>query len=110
MSPLSPLALRALLFTAAFAAGALLLRAREAHSCPPPCFDTQGEHVTLRVVSSRVDGVAQAFPAPDGGSTFFDAFGVRNTWLEPEEDTVSAQLYDPEHPGTPRERVMRRQP
>ena len=110
MSALSAPALKALLFTASFAAGALWLRALEAHACPPPCVDTQGERLTLRVVSSRVDGVAQAFPAPDAGAPFFDGFEVRNDWREEEGDTLSAQLYDPEHPGTPRERVMWRQP
>jgi hypothetical protein len=107
MSPLSPPALRALLFTAAFSAGALLLRTLEAHACPPPCADTQGERLTLRVVASRVDGVPLPLPAPDAGVPFFE---VANDWSEPEAQYASARLYDPEHPDTPRERVLWRQP
>ncbi|MBF5043305.1 hypothetical protein FGE12_12980 [Aggregicoccus sp. 17bor-14] len=108
MSPLVPLAPRALLFIAAIAAGALLLRSHEAHCCDPaPCLESQGERLTLRPLSSRVDGVEQPLPATDGGTL---AFSVANDWMEPNEAFASASLYDPEHPATPRARLMRRAP
>ena len=108
MSLIVPLAPRALLFTAAFAAGALLLRSGEAHCCDPaPCVDTRGERLVLRPLASRVDGVAQPLPAADAGTL---VFSVANDWLEPNEAYVSAELFDAEHPATPRVRLVRRAP
>ena len=108
MSPLVSLAPKALLFTAAFAAGALLLRSREAQCCDPaPCLETSGERLTLRPLASRVDGAERPLPATDAGTL---AFSVANDWLEPNEAYASAELYDPEHPATPRTRLVRRDP
>ena len=108
MSPLSPLALKALLFTASFAAGALLLRPREAHCCDPaPCLEELGEQLTLRPIASRVDGVARPLPSADAGAVLF---AVANDWLAPNDTYATAKLFDPEQPATPRERLVRRQP
>ena len=107
MSPLAPPALRALLFTTAFAAGALLLRAREAHSCDVmDCVD-RGEVLVLRAVSSRVDGLAQSLAEPEPGAP---EFRVANNLRAPNEGLLSARLYDPEHPGVARAALLRREP
>jgi hypothetical protein len=103
MSPSAVRALRALLFTASFASGAVLLRAREAHCCSPPVCPELGERLLLRPTASRVDGVAQPLPSLDAAR-----FEVANDRLR--EDAVSARLYDPASPGVPRVLVLRRLP
>lgn len=106
MFPPAPPALKGLLFLAAFATGALVFPAREAHSCPPPliCLD-RGEELALRLVSSHVDGVAQQLPLP---AEQVPPFSVANDWMDYERELASASLYDPEQPAVSRAGVLER--